>query len=200
MAGAAGRRDPISKRVISAISRQDAAEHMRAVLRSLTPSDAQIVAARYTGIPSAVLAASFGVSMRWIDKIEERAAAQLISQPTLFMDIDALRSLKDFAEDKVSGVLQEFLLDETLPATAHIKDYLRQREQRCKVCGRPVQYRPIAVDVTPRGSHRRGMPRENGRPREYCSNRCRQRAYRDRQHAKEGISPTLTHDLSTPSA
>lgn len=181
MAGAVGHRDPISERVISAISRQDAAEHMRALLRSLTPPDAQIVAARYTGIPSTVLAASFGVSVRWIDKIEQRAAEQLISQPTLFTDVDALRSLKDFAEDKVSGVLQEFLVDETLPATAHIKDYLRQREQRCKVCGRPVQNGPIAADVTARVSRRREVPRKNGRPREYCSNRCRQRAYRDRQ-------------------
>jgi hypothetical protein len=159
---------------------------MRALLRSLTPSDAQIVAARYTGIPSPVLAASFGVSMRWIDKIEQAAPDQLISQPTLFTDLDALRSLKDFAEDKVSGVLQEFLLDQTLPATAYIKDYLRQRERRCKLCGRPAQYRPVAVDVTSRANRRREMPRENGRPREYCSNRCRQRAYRDRQRINRG--------------
>jgi len=200
MANAVGRRDPIGERVISAMNRQDAAEHLRDLLRSLTPSDAQIVAARYMGIPGAVLAASLGVSVRWIDKIEQHVAAELISQPTLFTDVDAIRSLRDFAEDRVSGVLQEFLLDETLPATVHIKDHLRQREQRCKMCGRPVQYRPIAVDATERASRRKGMPRENGRPREYCSNRCRQRAYRDRQRVSRGISLTLAHDLSTPPA
>jgi hypothetical protein len=186
MGGAVGRGDPISERVISAMSRQDAAEHMRALLRSLTPSDAQIVAARYTGIPSAVLAASFGVSVHWINKIEQYAAEQLISQLTLFIDLDALRSLEDFAEDKVSGVLQEFLLDETLSATARIKDYLRQRDRRCKACGRPVQYQPIAPDVAARAGNRREVPRENGRPREYCSNQCRQRAYRDRQRENSG--------------
>lgn len=181
MAHAAGRRDPIGERVVSAMSRQDAAEHLRDLLRSLTPSDAQVVAARYMGIPGAVLALSFGTSVRWIDNIEQRVAAELASQPTFFTDVDALLSLKDFAEDRVGGVLEEFLLDETLPTTVHIKDYLRQREQRCKVCGRPVRYRPIAVGATARASRRRGMPGENGRPREYCSNRCRQRAYRDRK-------------------
>ena len=188
MADAVGRRDPIGERVISVMSRQDAAEHMRGLLRSLTPSDAQVVAARYMGIPGAVLAVSFGASVRWIDKIEQRVAAELASQPTIFTDVDALQSLKDFAEDRVSGVLEGFLLDEALPATAHIRDYLRQREQRCKVCGRPVRYRPIAVDATARASRRREMPRETGRQREYCSNRCRQRAYRDRK-----LKLKLTH-------
>lgn len=56
MADAVGRRDPIGERVISVMSRQDAAEHMRGLLRSLTPSDAQVIAARYMGIPGAVLA------------------------------------------------------------------------------------------------------------------------------------------------
>jgi hypothetical protein len=190
MASVVGHKDPISERVISAISRQDAAGHMRALLRSLTPNEAQIVAARYTGIPSAVLAASSGVSVRWIEKLEQHAAEQLISQPTLFTDLDALRSLKDFAEDKVSGVLHEFLVDETLPATAHIKDYLRQREQGCKMCGRPVQRVFIGMTVSARVNRREEVPRENGRPREYCSNRCRQRAYRDRQRITNGISLT----------
>jgi hypothetical protein len=181
MADVVGRRDPIGERVISAMSRQEAASHLRGLLRSLAPSDAQVVAARYMGIPGAVLAVGFGASVRWIDKVEQRVAAELGPQPTIFTDVDALRGLKDFAEDRVSGVLEEFLLDETLPATAHIKDYLRQREQRCKVCGQPVRYRPIAVDATARASRRRGTPRETGRPREYCSNRCRQRAYRNRK-------------------
>jgi hypothetical protein len=169
MVESVGRRDPIGERVISAMSRQEAAEHLRDLLRSLTPSDAQIVAARYMGIPSTVLATSFGVSVRWIERIEQHAATELISQPSLFTNVDAIRSLRDFAEDRVSGVLQEFLLNETLPTTLYIKDYLWQREQRCKVCGRPVQYRPIAVGATARASRRRRMPRENGRPREYCS-------------------------------
>ena len=197
MADAVGRRDPIGRRVIAAMSRQDAAEHLRDLLRSLAPSDAQIVAARYIGIPSTVLAASLGVNVRWIDRIEQHAAAELTSQPTLFTDVDALRSLRDFAEDRVSGVLREFLLDETLPATVHIKDHLRLREKRCRVCGRPLLLRPIAVEATARASQRRGMGRENGRPREYCSNRCRHRAYRDRRRLDRGSSPILGHDLST---
>jgi hypothetical protein len=197
MMHAAGRRDPIGERVISAMSRQDTGAHLRDLLRSLAPSEAQVVAARYLGIPGAVVAESFGTSVRGIDKIEQRAAAELASQPTLFTDLNALLSLKNFVEDRVSGVLEEFLLDETLPATVHIKDYLRQREQRCKVCGRPVRYRPIAVDATARASRRRGIPGENGRPREYCSNRCRQRAYRGRKRVNSGDRLALTDDPST---
>ena len=75
MTHAAGRRDPIGERVISAMSRQDAAEHLRDLLRSLAPSEAQVVAARYMSIPGAILAESFGTSVRGIDKIEQRAIA-----------------------------------------------------------------------------------------------------------------------------
>jgi hypothetical protein len=181
MADSAGRRDPIGERVASAMSRQEAAVHLHNLLHSLAPSDAQVVAARCMGIPRAVLAVSFRTTTHWIDKVEQRVTAELVFQPTIFTDVYALRCLEDFAEDRVSGVLEEFLLDEALPATGHIKDYLRQREPRCQACGRLVQYRP-----TTRVSRGRGMPHETGRPREFCSNRCRQRAYRDRKRMSKG--------------
>jgi hypothetical protein len=172
------------------MSRQDGAKRLGDLLRSLDPTDAQVVAARYMGIPGTVLAESFGTSVRGIDRIEQRVIAELGPNPTLFTDFDALLSLQDFAEDRVSGVLEGFLLNETLPTTAYIKEYLRQREPRCKVCGRQVRYRPVAVGATQRASRRREAPRENGRPREYCSNPCRQQAYRDRKRQQRISGPS----------
>jgi hypothetical protein len=135
--------------------------------------------------------------VRRVDQIEQRVAADLsLHQPNLFTDYDALLSLKDFTEDRVSGVLEEFLLNEALSATAYIRYYMQQREQRCKVCGRQMLHRPMAVDGSVRASRRKEMLSENGRPREYCSNRCRQRAYRDRKLANRRGQPTATDDRS----
>src|ERR1700753_2216306 len=99
MTHTAERKDPIGEHVISTMSRQDAAEHLRDLLRSLAPSEAQVVAARFMGIPGTILAESFDTSVRLIDKVEQRAIVELVSQPTLFTNVDALFSLKNFVED-----------------------------------------------------------------------------------------------------
>lgn len=163
------------------MSREVGAEDMRTLLRSLFPEDAQILAACCTGIPRRVLAASCGMSEYRMKKREARIIFELTVQQSLLTDADALQRLKAFVDDGVNAVLTEFLLNQNLPSTLHIEDYLRKLRQPCKFCSGPIQRSPgVETDSRWRAAIL------TGRPREYCSDTCRQKGQPKRKQEADG--------------
>lgn len=76
-------------------------------------------------------------------------------------------SLKGILGDAPAGVL-DGIVSADAALVALVDEYLDKRAGLCLACEAPVEWT------------------ERGRPREYCSNRCRQRAYRVRARGQEG--------------
>jgi hypothetical protein len=154
------RSDPTGDRVISALSRDAANELLRRELSRLSDEERLIVAARSIGVPLIVLASRFGGTERMV-RLTERYALLRLRYPVVSYRYVEEGALKEALGEGAANVFSEIVSKDSALITL-IEEHSTKRTGICKVCKASIQG-PVA-----------------GRRREYCSNRCRQRAYRTR--------------------
>jgi hypothetical protein len=161
-----GHSDPTADRVVSALARDGANELLRRELRRhLTYEEALVLAAGAAGIPLVLVASRLGKSERTIQRMVHSSGRRLRFEMTEFFTVRH-GPLKDIMADAPTGVLDQIVrADGALMAL--VDEYLARRAGSCRACDAPVEWTA------------------RGRPREYCTNRCRQRAYRARAREQE---------------
>jgi hypothetical protein len=161
-----GFRDPTSERGISAVDRAAAEALLLDALDALTEIERLVLAARFCGLPRAMLATRFGTTRDRIRHVESSAVSK----------IEGTNLLTAFIGEEPAGILAD-LVRRDWGLAALMDMYQSDGPPFCRQCAGPI------------GTAKQGdwsvadwlSLSRAGRPPRYCSARCRQRAYRARR-------------------
>lgn len=146
--------DPTGWRVEAA----DGRSVLRKVLSTMPPTERLVLAARFSGIRRGYIAAHFKTTPRAVREIEALAMERMRKPYWLLFDYAELEEQHYHLGQVLMEVLRE---DPELAALADLYP-------RCEHCADLIPGGPARVLV-------------RGRPRRFCSNSCRQAAYRARR-------------------
>lgn len=156
----------------SAVDGPVAAEVLRKALDGLSERKRLVIAARLSGVSLILLARRFVVSITQIRR-EEAQAFSRMRHPYLSTPLVA------FSEEQPTRFLAE-IWQEDHSLSKLIHEYRGQDQPHCKQCGGPVGW-PKEDRVR---QSEVGYGRLSGCRRLYCSNACRQTAYRARRRTR----------------